>query len=122
MAVVTSSGFFYQRRGGTIVLCNCPRNVAAAAELEYLREVEPKGLGRIRSVERTSEEGREVHVVSVELPGGAPPHVVTFDVGPALLGRLRNLHEALGLLVFGLAGATALGTIGYLVSQLVGPR
>ncbi len=116
MAVVTSSGFLFHRRGGNVVLSHCPRALVAAAELEYLREIEPRGLGRIRAVERRSEEGRETHVVSLDHPAG--PRVVTFDVGPALLGRMRNLHEAIGLAVYGMAGMTALGTLGYLVASL----
>jgi hypothetical protein len=116
VAVVTSSGFLFDRRGGHVVLCRCPRPLIAAAELEYLREVEPRQHGRIRQVERRTEEGREKHVISVELPAGSTQ--ITFDVAPAFLGRLREVHEALGLVVYGVAGMTAVGTIGYLIMRV----
>jgi hypothetical protein len=118
VAVVTSSGFLFEHRGGSVVLRRCPRGLVPAAELEYLREVEPRGVGRIRAVEKKSEEGREKHVVCVDVPGG--PTEVTFDVGPALLGRLKEAHEVLGLIVYGIAGVTAVGTTGYLVARFFG--
>ena len=120
MSVVTSSGFLFDRRGSTVVLQNCPRELVAAAELEYLREVEPRAAGRIRGVARGSQAGREVHVIDVHLPGAGGDCAVTFDVGPAALGRLRLVHEAIGLAVYGLGGVTALATVGYLVAQFFG--
>lgn len=118
MAVVTSSGFLFDRRGESVVLQNCPAALVAAAELEYLREVDPRGDGRIRGVATKSEAGRAMQVIAVDLPAGG--RTVTFDVGPALFGRLRNLHEALGLVIYGMAGMTALGAIGFLVARFFG--
>ena len=116
---VTSSGFVFERRGSRVVLLGCRRQLVAMAELEYLREVEPRGAGRIVEVQRRSADGRELHVVGVEVPGQGTRSVI-FDVGDALLGKLRVVHEGLGFLVYGIAGLTALGTLGFLVLQFLG--
>jgi hypothetical protein len=117
--IVTSSGFVFERRGSRVVLLGCRRSLVALAELEYLREVEPRGAGRIVEVARRSADGRELHAVRVDVPGEGA-RVVTFDVGDALVGKLRVVHEALGFLVYGIAGLTALGTLGFLVLQCLG--
>ena len=88
------------------------------AELEYLREVEPRG-GRIASVARTSGDGRELHLVTVELPGGAE-HTLTFDAGPGFLGYFREVTNGIMYAVYGLAAATAIGTLAYLMVWLAG--
>ncbi len=114
---VTSSGFVFETRASTVVV-HAPRAVVPMAELEYLREVGPKG-GRIGEVRRATGDGRELHHVTVEVPGGGS-RVVTFDAGPAFLGHVRRLTEGLHLFVYALAGATAVGTLGYLILRFAG--
>jgi hypothetical protein len=115
---VTSSGFVIERPGGEeLLVIRGPRRLVPLAELEYLREVGPRG-GRITSVRRTTGDGRELHLIEVTAPDGAAS-VYTFDAGPALLGHVRRLTEGIGLIVYGLAGATAVGTLGYLVVRFV---
>ncbi len=113
---VTSSGFVFELEEQVVVV-RARRALVPMAELEYLREVEaPRG--RIADVRRTSGDGRELHLVTVETPGAAP-RIVTFDAGPALLGRYRRVVEALYFLVLGVAGATAVGTLGYLLAAWI---
>jgi hypothetical protein len=115
---VTSSGFIFERRGSSLVLLQCPPKLAPLAELEYLREIEPRGKGRIVSVARRSEAGRAVHVVQVDDGGAA--REVRFDVGPALLGQLRRVEDAVGLVLYALAGATAIAAMVYSMMRLMG--
>ena len=117
--VVTSSGFLFERNEGNVVLRGCRQALVALAELEYLREVDPRAAGRILNLTRRSADGRELHVFSLDVPGQSP-RMVTFDVGNALVGKMRVLHEAIGLVVYALAGVTAVATLGYLVAQFFG--
>jgi hypothetical protein len=116
---VTSSGFVFDRYESTIVI-HCSRALVPAAELEYLREVEP-GLrgGRISGIRRTGGDGRELHLVTVELPAGGE-RTLTFDAGPALLGYFRQVTNGIMYVVYGLAATTAIGTLGYLMVRLAG--
>jgi hypothetical protein len=118
MMQATSSGFVFERRGSTVVLVSCPTRLQPLAELEYLREIEPGSRGRVVTVNRVSEGGRAVDVVGIEEPTGT--RLVKFDVGPAFVEQLRVVYEALGVLLYALAGVTALGTLGYVVSRLMG--
>ena len=114
---VTSSGFIFERRGTQMALLQCPLKLAPLAELEYLREIEPRGKGRILSVSRKAEAGRALHVFCIEEGGGH--REVRFDVGPALLGQLRRIEDGLGFIVYGLAGATAIGAMIYSMMRLM---
>jgi hypothetical protein len=114
---VTSSGFIFERRGASLALLQCPLKLAPLAELEYLREIEPRGKGRIVSVSRQSEAGRALHVFVID--EGAAEREVRFDVGPALLGQLRRVEETLGLVVYALAGASAVGAMVYAMMRLM---
>lgn len=87
------------------------------AELEYLREVGPRG-GRIADIQRASGDGRELHLVTVELPGGTA-QTVTFDTGPGWLGYFRQVTNGLMYTVYGLAATTAIGTLVYLMIHFV---
>jgi hypothetical protein len=111
---VTSSGFVFERSGSNIVV-HCPRPLVPLAELEFLREVEP-GLrrGRIAAIQRVSGDGRELHLVTVELPGGAE-HTLTFDAGPGNLDYFRQVTNGLMYAVYGLAATTAVATLAYLM-------
>jgi len=115
---VTSSGFVFERQESRVIV-HCRRPLVPLAELEYLREVGPHG-GRIADLQRASGDGRELHLVTVELPGGGA-QVVTFDAGPAFLGHLRSVTDGLMFVVYGLAGATAIGTLGYMIARLISP-
>ena len=114
---VTSSGFTFERNETTVVV-RCPRSLVPLAELEYLREVGPKG-GRIADVRNTTGDGRELHLVTVELPGG-DAQTLTFDAGPAFLGYFRQVTTGLMYVVYGLAATTAVGTLGYLMVRFFG--
>ena len=113
---VTSSGFVFERQEQVVVV-RAPRRLVPLAELEFLREVEAPG-GRIADVRRTTGDGRELHLVTVEVKG-APPRVVSFDAGPGFLGHLRRATECLQLVVYALAGVTAVGTLGYMLLRWV---
>jgi len=114
---VTSSGFAFERDESTIVV-HCARPLVPLAELEYLREVGPKG-GRIADFKRTSGDGREIHLVTVATPDGGA-RTVTFDAGPALTGHLRRAADVLALVMYVLATIVAIGTLGYLIARLAG--
>jgi hypothetical protein len=108
---VTSSGFLFERQEQNVVV-RAPRPLVPMAELEFLREVEAPG-GRIVELRPSSGDGRELHLVSVELAGGAR-RTVTFDAGPT---RLSRLVQGLHLAVYAMAGATAVGTLGYMLAH-----
>jgi hypothetical protein len=114
---LTSSGFVFERRGSALALIHCRRALAPLAELEYLREIEPRGRGRIVRVSRASEAGRALDVVVVEEAGRE--REVRFDVGPALFGQIRRVEDALGVVVYALAGATAVGAMVYSMMRLI---
>jgi hypothetical protein len=115
---VTSSGFVFERSGSNIVV-HCARPLVPLAELEFLREVEV-GLrgGRIAEIRRIGGDGRELHLVTVELPDGAA-HTVTFDAGPGWLGYFREVTNGIMYAVYALAATTAVATLAYLMVHFV---
>jgi len=114
---VTSSGFIFERDESTVVI-RCPRSLVPLAELEYLREVGPQR-GRIAEIRRTTGDGRELHLVTVDLPGGGA-QTLTFDAGPAFLGYFRQVTTGLMYVVYALAATTAVATLGYLMVRFFG--
>jgi hypothetical protein len=114
---VTSSGFIFERRGSILTLVACPARLAPLAELEYLREIEPRDHGRITSVARAAEAGRALDVVTVEDEGRV--RELRFDVGPALFGQIRRLEAGLGFVVYALAGVTAVAAMVYAMMRLM---
>src|SRR5262249_57150869 len=97
---VTSSGFAFERDESTIVV-HCARPLVPLAELEYLREVGPKG-GRISGFKRTSGDGREIHLVTVATAEG-DTRTITFDAGPALTGHIRRFADYVAVIIYVLA-------------------
>jgi len=114
---ISGSGFVFEDKRSTVVV-RCKRRLVPMAELEYLRETRETAGGKIAGVRRLSGDGRELHLITVEVPGRGA-RVVTFDAGPAFLGYFRNFAEALMLIIYGLAAMVAVGTLGYLVLSLV---
>ncbi len=116
---VTSSGFVFDRQE-QIVVVRARRALVPMAELEFLREVEAPG-GRIVELRRTTGDGRELHLVTVEVRGGGQ-RVVTFDAGPTLLDRFRALTNGLQVVIYVMAGSMALGAVYTLLRAVIGPR
>ncbi len=115
---VTSSGFVFDRQG-QIVVVRARRALVPMAELEFLREVGPRG-GRIRDVKSTTGDGRELHLITVDTPAGE--QILTFDAGPAFLGHMRRVTERLELLVYGLAAMMAMATVYALLRSIFAAR
>lgn len=116
--VTTSSGFIFERRSSLLRLLQCPKRLVPLAELEYLREIEPRGRGRIEGVERVAVVDRACDVFTIAEEGGARREI-RFDVGPDFFGLLGRVEGALAIAVYAMAGATAVGAMVYAMMRLV---